>query len=341
MTHTVLVTGATGYIAKHIVLQLLNEGHTVVGSVRSLSRGAEVRDAVAPHLTDPKGLDRLKIVALDLLRDEGWDAAMDGVDVVMHTASPVPVIQPKDENETIRPAVDGAMRAVQAARRAGVTRVIMTSSIAAVMGCKLAAGQTAYDETNWTDLSRSGLSPYVKSKTLAEKAVWDWQASDAPEMQITMINPAFVMGAPLDAHFASSVTIVTRLFSGKDPMLPRIGFTCVDVGDIARMHLRAMAVPASIGQRFIGAQHFFWYSEIARILQADHPDRRLAKPTAPNFLVRFLALFDPTARRILPTLGRRDPLSADSARKVLGIDFRDTTESIRETGRFLVSNNLV
>ena len=176
---------------------------------------------------------------------------------------------------------------------------------------------------------------------MAEKAVWDWQASEAPEMQITMINPAFVMGAPLDENFASSVTIIKRLLVGKDPMIPKIGFTCVDVQDIARMHMRAMETPASIGQRFVGATRFLWYAEIAGILQADHPERRIAKPTAPNLVVRVLALFDPAIRTVLPNLGRHDPLTDAQAREILGIPFRDPAEFIRETGDFLISNRLV
>lgn len=341
MTQTVLVTGATGYIAKHIVLQLLNEGYSVVASARSLSREAELRDAMAPHLTDPAALDRLRVVALDLLSDTGWTEAMTGVDVVMHTASPVPIRQPKDEEETIRPAVDGAMRAVRAAQAAGITRVIMTSSIAAVMGCDLPAGQTVYDETNWTDLSKPGHSPYVKSKTMAERAVWEWQKTEAPEMQITMINPAFVMGPPLDENFASSVYLVKRLLMAKDPMLPRIGFTCVDVYDIALMHIRAMQRPESIGKRFIGAERFFWFSEMAVMLKQALPGRKIVTRVAPNFVIRFLALFDPAIRTILRNLDKQDEMSSEQARSVLGVTMRDSGQAIVKTGQYLVDNNHV
>ncbi len=341
MSKTVLVTGATGYIAKHLVLQLLEAGYTVKGSARTTARETELRDALSPHLSDPAALDRLSVVALDLTSDAGWAEAMAGVDVLMHTASPFPMTQPTNEDDVIRPAVDGALRAVQAARAAGVTRVIMTSSVAAVSSKDLAPGQTELTEEDWTDPNHPTAVPYVKSKMLAEKAVWDWHASEAPEMQITMINPGLVLGAPLDDRFGTSIQIIERVLSGKDPMLPRVGFTCVDVGDIATMHIRAMERPDSIGQRFLGVDRFLWFQDVAQILKAQHPDRKIPAGTAPNLLIRFLSLFDPSIRTILPSLGRKDVLSNTSARITLGMEFRNVEESIRETGEYLIARNLV
>lgn len=341
MPQTVLVTGATGYIAKHLVLQLLNAGYDVTGSARSLSREAELRAALAPHLTDPGALDRLRMVALDLTRDDGWEAAMAGADVLMHTASPFPLTQPKNEEETIRPAVDGALRAVRAAQAAGVWRVIMTSSTVAIVNADPPAGEPAYDENDWTDLNHPAATAYVKSKTMAERAVWDWQTKDAPEMQITMINPAFVQGAPLDTHFGTSVRVIERLLKGRDPMLPNFGFPCVDVRDIALMHLRAMERPESIGKRFAGAERFIWFSEMAGLLKADHPERKIATRIAPDLLVRFLSLFDRSIRTILPVLGQHQEVSNAQARAILGIEFRDTRQSVRETGAYLIDNDLV
>ncbi len=341
MSQTVLVTGATGYIAKHLVLQLLDAGHTVVGSARTPAREDELRAALSPHLSDAAALERLRVVALDLTSDEGWDAAMAGIDVLMHTASPFPMAQPKNEDALIRPAVDGALRAVQAAQRAGVTRVIMTSSIAAIMNTDLPPGREAYDETDWTDLSDRRSTAYVKSKTLAERAVWDWQRDEAPEMQITMINPTFVQGPPLDRHFGTSISVVERLMQGKDPMSPRVGFPCVDVRDVALMHLRAMERPESIGRRFAGVDRFLWFSDMAALLKADHPTRKIPTRTAPNLLIRMLSLFDPSIRTILPTLGLRDEISARAAEEVLGITFRDVGQAVRETGTFLVEHKIV
>ncbi|MBE1285915.1 MAG: NAD-dependent epimerase/dehydratase family protein [Rhodobacteraceae bacterium] len=338
---TVLVTGATGYIGKHLVLQLLNAGYAVVGSVRDTNREAELRDAVAPGLTDPGFLDNLRVVPLDLTSDEGWDAAMTGVDVLMHTASPFPLKQPKDENDLIRPAVDGALRAVRAAKQAGITRVIMTSSTVAVMNADLPPGKDIYDEQDWTDLNHPSSTAYVKSKTLAEQAVWDWQNTDGPEMQITMINPSFVQGPPLDRHYGSSVNVIERLVTSKDPMLAAFGMPCVDVRDIALMHIRAMERPESIGKRFIGVDRTLWYQDMAQILKSAFPERKIVTRVAPNFVVRFLALFDATVRSILPILGHCPRVSNTQARDILGIQFRDVRASIREAGEFLVENKLV
>jgi dihydroflavonol-4-reductase len=340
MLKTVLVTGATGYIAKHLVLQLLEGGYSVVGSARSTSRETELRDAVAPHLTDPSALDRLRVVALDLSSDSGWDAAMDGVDVLMHTASPFPLAQPKNEQDTIRPAVDGAMRAVKAARAAGISRVIMTSSCAAIMSSELRDGQTAFDETNWTDLTHPTATAYVKSKTMAEQAVWDWHKTEAPDMQITMINPGFVQGPPLDKNFGTSIQVIERLLAGKDPMVPNFGFPCVDVGDIALMHIRAMERDESIGKRFAGVERFMWFIDMARVLKADHPTLKIATRQAPNFVVRMLSLFDPSIRSIVPILGRRDEVSATQATDVLGMEFQDSSQSVRKAADYLVDNKL-
>lgn len=339
MSHSVLVTGATGYIAKHLILQLLEAGYTVKGSARSLSRESELREALRPHLSDASLLDNLTVVALDLSSDNGWDNAMAGVDVLMHTASPFPLTQPKNEEEVIRPAVDGALRAVKAAQAAGVTRVIMTSSIVAVSNKE--AGQAQFDENDWTDVTHPTATPYVKSKTLAEQAVWEWQKTDAPDMKITMINPGFVQGAPLDDQFGTSIQVIERVLSGKDPMLPRVGFPCVDVKDIALMHIRAMERPDSIDKRFIGVERFLWFQDFARLLKAQYPNRKIATRQAPDLLIRFLSLFDPSIRTILPTLGRKDNLSAAQAEQVLGLSFRNAEESVREAGAYLVDRNLV
>lgn len=341
MPKTVLVTGATGYIAKHIVLHLLNSGYSVVGSTRSLARETEMHDALRPHLTDDAALSRLRMVALDLSRDDGWQEAMQGVDVLIHTASPFPITQPSDENELIGPAVEGALRAVRAARQAGITRVVMTSSTAAIMTGDLPRGQVSFNETNWSDPDHPSATAYSKSKTLAERAVWDWQAAEAPGMRITMINPGFVLGAPLDSNFGTSIKVIARLLKGKDPMVPDIGFVAVDVGDIAAMHVRAMENEATVNRRYAGVETFVTFQDIAQTLKDAYPDRKIATRVAPNMMIRFLSLFDPSIRTILPSLGRRDFASNERARTEMGVAFRDVRQSIRESGAYLVDNKLV
>ncbi|MEE9388070.1 MAG: aldehyde reductase [Paracoccaceae bacterium] len=339
---TVLLTGATGFIAKHIALKLLNAGYDVVGSVRSVSRGDEVRAAVAPHLN--KGVDlnkNLRFVALDLGRDDGWDAAMDGIDILMHTASPFPLQAPKDENELIRPAVDGTLRALKAAHKAGIKRVVLTSSFAAVMRAKLPAGRTAYNESDWSDPQDPNIDTYSKSKTLAERAAWDFVKNDAPEMALTTINPTLVMGPPLDVHFGSSVEVVQRFLQAKDPMLPRFGLGCVDVRDIAEMHVRALSTPDAEGKRILGVHSFRWFTDLTQTLKTRFPERKIVTRQAPNFIVKILALFDATIRGIVPDLGRRFDASNERAKTILGMDFISAEDSLIATAEFLIGNDKV
>lgn len=340
-TKTVLVTGATGFIAKHVVLQLLNTGYRVVGSLRTESRRDEVRNAVRPHLASTAGLDqRLRFVTLDLDRDPGWLDAMTDVDVLMHTASPLPMKQPRDENELIRPAVDGTLRALKGADAAGIRRVVLTSSTAAVTHVPSEADSEKFDESDWSDPSWPGITPYTKSKTLAERAAWDFVEREAPGMELTTINPCLVLGQPLDDHYGASLGLVERLLRGRDPMLPKVGIGVVDVVDVARMHVRAIAAPGTAGKRIIGAAEFMWLAEIAGLLKAEYPRKRIPMRTAPDILIRLIGMFDRSIRSIVPLLGRRQELDNTRARTLLDMDFIPAAESVRATARYIMERGL-
>jgi dihydroflavonol-4-reductase len=342
MPKTVLLTGVTGFIAKHVAVRLLNAGYDVRGTLRSLKRADEVRNAVRPHLRDDRGLDtRLTFAALDLSADAGWDAAMAGVDALMHTASPFPMAQPKNADDLIRPAVDGALRALRAAKAAGVRRVVLTSSSAAVLGTDLAPGREAYDETDWTDPDRAGTSPYTLSKTLAERAAWDFVKTEAPKMRLTTVNPVFVLGPPLDQHYGTSLKVIERILRGKDPMLPRIAFPVVDVRDVAKVHVRALDEPNTEGKRVIAADRTLWLSELAAELKTAYPDRRMPTRTAPDILIRLLGLFDPALRSIVPTLGHFEKVSNARARDLLEMEFISAREAVRAAGAWLIENGKV
>ncbi|MDD9921851.1 MAG: NAD-dependent epimerase/dehydratase family protein [Boseongicola sp.] len=338
MTKTVLVTGATGYIAKHIVRILLDEGYNVVGSARSEARDAEMRAALEPAVKDKSSLDRYRTVALDLSKDEGWDAALQGVDVLMHTASPFPLEQPKNAEEVIRPAVDGALRALKAAKAAGCKDVVMTSSSVAIMDPP--EDKETYSEADWTDPNKPGLSPYAQSKTLAEQAAWDFVKSEAPDMRLAIINPTFVQGRPLDENFGTSIKVVERLLRGKDPALPRLGFACCDVVDVAEAHVRAMENPDAYGQRHVIYDRFMWFADMAELIREAVPGAKAAKRVAPDFFIKFLGLFDPAIRGIIPSLGRVTKADNTRMRTVLGVEPKDTRESIRESARYLRSSGI-
>lgn len=337
----VLVTGSSGYIAKHIVQQLLDQGYQVRGSVRSMSRAAEVLEAVAANVRDRSDLEqRLQFVELDLNSDHGWDDALAGVGAVLHTASPFPMVQPDNEEALITPAVDGTLRALTAAQKAGVHRVVLTSSVAAVSQKKLESGRSRYDERDWSDIHSPTISAYSKSKTLAEKAAWSF-VKEHPEMQLTTINPGFVLGTPLDGHFGTSMQVIKRILQGRDLMVPNIGFPIVDVRNIAQMHVRALTTPASIGRRFIGAERFMWMVDLARILKQEYPHRKIATRVAPDWLMRLIGRFDKAIAGILPLLGNSEQMDNTAAQDVLEIEFIDVRQSVKASAAYVVRHHLV
>jgi len=334
----VLLTAASGYIAKNIAVDLLNSGYQVRASVRSLGRTSEIIDAVTPHLDDKSDLEsRLTFIELDLLSDDGWSSALDGVDALLHTASPFPIVQPKSEDDLIRPAVDGTRRALNAAKVAGVSRVVLTSSIAAIYG-----GQPAGIELNealWTDVSSSSVDAYTKSKTLAEQTAWE--LAETHGLKLTTINPSVVVGAPLDKHFGSSISIVERLINRKDPVLPKLTFAYVDVKDVARLHVAALENGDSIGQRFLATSDSLSFAEVVSAMKNAFPQRKFVTRIAPNYLIRFVGLFDKTVKGSLTYLDKPMITSNSKAEQVFNFKFRPARESIVESARFLIENDLV
>jgi dihydroflavonol-4-reductase len=341
MPRTVLLTGVTGFVARHCALALLEAGHVVRGTLRDPGRADAVRAALGPALSDPAALARLDFVTLDLLRDAGWDAAMAGCDAVMHTASPFPLAPPTDPGMLIRPAVDGTLRALRGARAAGIDRVVLTSSTAAVVNTPLRPGRGSHDEDDWTDPASPSATPYVRSKLLAERAAWDFVRDEAPGMRLTVINPGLVLGPPLGTDFGSSVGVVRRILLGRDPAMPAIGFPVVDVRDVATMHLRALERPATAGRRYLAVAGSMWMTDMGRVLKQAWPERRIPTRRAPTLLLRLLALADPAVRAILPSLGRME--QASNARAVAEMDMRfiPPDEALLATAAALIERRLV
>lgn len=333
MTRTILLTGISGFIAKHIALQLLNAGYAVRGTIRSPRRADEVRTAIAPHLLQPQAIENLTFHTADLEHDAGWAEAMQGVAAVMHTASPFPIKTPKHPDDLIRPAVEGTRRVLKAAAAASVMRVIVTSSTVAVVD---ETSRGMQDESNWCNLNAPGTSAYGRSKTLAEQTAWEIARSS--RLQLTTINPGFVVGPPLDAHFGSSTGLVKRFLSGKDPMLPDISFAVVDVRDVALAHLRALERPETAGLRLLAVAGSMTMPEMGQTLKAAYPTRRIATRTAPKFILRILALFDAELRSALPMVGKMHQVSNARARAVLGIDFITPQDGLRAAAAWLVQH---
>jgi dihydroflavonol-4-reductase len=337
----ILVTGGSGFIAKHIVLQLLNEGFEVRASVRSMDRSAEIMAAMVLHAKNTDSLDtRLTFCELDLNSDAGWDDALQNCQALMHTASPFPMEQPEGEQVLIKPAVEGTLRALKAAQKAGVERIILTSSIVSIYNKRLAAGRNRYDETDWSETNSLMATAYSKSKTQAEKAAWNY-VREHPELKLTSICPSLVLGPPLDGKIGASLGVIARLMNGKDPMVPNLGMALVDVRDIAQMHVRALQRPESAGNRFIGSERFMWMRDIALVLKAEYPDRKIPLRVAPDWLMRIMGMFDKTIKGILPTLGREIPLDNSAAAEILGIEFIEARQAIRTSASSLIRENIV
>ncbi len=342
---TVLVTGGSGFIGSWCVIGLLQQGYTVRTTVRSLAREAAVRAAIGTQV-DPQ--DRLSVHAADLVSDAGWDAAMQGCDYLLHVASPISIAEPKNPDELIVPARDGTRRAVGAALRAGVKRVVLTSSVAATSP-RIGLRESASDETQWTDLDDPRVTAYARSKTLAERTAWDLVAT-APSGTTTTgtttlatVNPSLVLGPVLGRDFSDSVQLVQRLLSGKVPGLPRLGFSFVDVRDVADLHIRAMTAPEAAGQRFIAAGDFAWMEEVAALLKANLGDAARKVPTrrVPDLVLRLVALFDKSVAGVAPRLGERRTFVSAKAQRVLGWRPRPLEETVLECARSLVAAGVI
>ncbi len=336
-----LLTGANGYIGRHILLELLNQGYQVRASVRSLGKSNEIVDALRDHLKDVKTLDsNLSFVELSLDSDGGWNDAMAGVAVLIHSASPFPLVIPANEDELIRPAVDGTLRALRAAKNAGVRRVILTSSNAAVFGRDLPKGAKEFDETMWTDVDHPiGRAAYRKSKTLAERAAWDFVKNEAPDMALTTINPSLVIGAPLDTNFGSSMAIIDQLIKGTRLMLPDLRVGIVDVKDVARMHVDAIKIDATKGERIIASTGTRSLVEIAKIIKANNPNLKMITKRAPTWLLKLRAFFKKEQRPGLLLVGRPNLISNAKARSLFSFEFTEPEISIIESAKFLIAKS--
>ncbi len=337
---TVLVTGGSGFIASHCILDLLAQGHDVRTSVRALTREASVRDMLEQSGAEPG--DRLTFVVADLLKDAGWAEAVAGCDFVLHVASPFPSGIPEHEDDIIRPACEGTLRVLRASRDAGVKRVVLTSSFAAI-GYGHKQQSAPLDESYWTNLD-TPVTAYTKSKSLAERAAWDFMKREGGALELTVVNPVGVFGPVLGADYSSSIATVKRMMDGGVPGCPKLYFGVVDVRDVADLHLRAMTSPAANGERFLCvAGDFLPMSEIAAVLKRrmGAAAKRVPSLQLPNWLVRLVALANAEVRQLLPELGKVKNATNAKARRVLGWSPRSSEEAIVATAESLVRFGLL
>ncbi len=338
---TVLVTGGSGFIGVHTILQLLAAGHDVRTTLRNPDRSADViamlrqGGAAAP--------DKVGFVTADLLRDDGWREAAAGCDYVLHVASPLGSRVPEDENELIVPARQGTLRVLRAARDAGVKRVVVTSSFAAI-GYGHSPQTEPFDETVWSNLEGPDVQAYPKSKTLAERAAWDFVAREGNGLELAVVNPTAVFGPALGPDFSESIGIIKALLDGAMPAVPRIHFGLVDVRDVADLHLRAMTSPNARGERFLAvAGEIMSVQQVGRVLREKlgSQARRVPRFQVPDWMMRLAARRNPLARAALPLLGKVRRSTSAKAQRVLGWKPRGNEEMIVATAESLIGLGLV
>lgn len=336
----VLVTGATGFVGKWVVLRLLEQGWRVRGTVRSMQRAPSVFKSVSESL----GRDlvaRLELVEADLLADAGWAEAMQGVSAVMHVAAAIRADEPRDQSLVVRPALEGTERVIKAAHAAGVSRVIMTSSIATVgYGHGHTTGRRVYDESFFTNLDGMKFKwAYCIGKTKAEQLAWDFAGKTG--MALTTIHPGAIIGPVLDEDASISVGLVSGLLDGSMPALPNNGFCVIDVRDVAELHLAALEKPEAAGQRYLATSDYTPFPQVAKILQEAYPDRKVTVKVVPDWIIRMLAFFGGPTRQIINDIGNEKVFDGSKGEGLLGRKFISARQSILDTAESVIRIGLV
>ncbi|MEQ1902275.1 MAG: NAD-dependent epimerase/dehydratase family protein [Devosia sp.] len=330
MADLILVTGASGFVGKWCVVKLLEKGYRVRGTVRSDAKAKQVRETVATKV-GAEGAARLELVDADILDDKGWPAAMTGVNAVMHVATVIRGDEPKDQNLVVRPAVEGTARVLRYAHEAGISRVIMTSSIATVgYGHGQTSGTRTYDETYFTNLDNMRWKwAYCVGKTKAEQAAWAYAKANG--MGLTTIHPGAIIGPALDDDASISVGMVSGLLQNATPALPSNGFSIIDVRDVADMHVAALEHPESIGERYLSTAEYMPFPKVAQIIQELYPDRKIVNRTVPDWIIRIVAMFGGPARQIINDIGNVKIFDGRKGEAMMGHKYISARQSISDT----------
>ena len=343
---TVLVTGATGYIAQHCILQLLEAGYSVRGTARSGNATAEVSRVLTPHLSDSakqRLADGFRIVVADLGTDAGWDEAVKGCRFVLHVASPIPRTPPKNDDDLIIPARDGTLRVLKAAHRAGVERVVLTSSLAAVLYGR--DRDRTFTENDWSNVDDKRIGAYEKSKTIAEQAAWEFMASVGANssMSLSSINPGLVLGPLLSSDWGTSGELVKKIIDRDFPAIPNVNFACVDVRDVASAHVAAMTSSSAAGQRYLCANGNHSMREVAKLLAGHLGPKGFKIPTGnlPSAMMRLVSLWDKTARLALNDLDVRQDVDTSKIRRELNWRPRSINEMVIDTADTMIKHGIV
>ncbi|WP_224962694.1 SDR family oxidoreductase [Geomonas subterranea] len=332
----VLVTGGSGFLASHVILQLLDAGHEVRTTIRKSKQERQVLETLKS--SGAKTLECLSFALADLTKDDGWSEAVAGCEHILHVASPFPSVTPQNEDEVIVPAREGTFRVLRSARDGGVHRVVMTSSFGAI-GYGHPDSKTRFDERDWTNVEIPKIGAYIKSKTLAERAAWDFVRTDGGSLELAVVNPVGIFGPALNDDLSASVLMIKRMLDGAIPGCPRIYFGVVDVRDVANLHLRAMTDPKAAGERFVAvAGNCVSMFDVAQMLRRHLGDDAAKVPQRqiPDWQIRIAALWNADARQTLPNVGKVRNSSNAKARQVLGWEPRSTEDAVVATAESLI-----
>jgi len=340
MNDQVLVTGISGFIAKHIALRLLQGGYRVRGTLRTPARADEVRRALQNHGADVSGLS---FIEADLGSDSGWAEAAGDCAYIQHVASPFPMKQPRDRESLVPEARQGALRVLEAARKADVKRIVFTSSMVAMMYRANRPEKTEVKENDWTDPDWDQLSAYIVSKTRAEKSAWEWAKEHGWMQRLTVVNPGFVLGPALDDKTGTSLDVIKLIMKGAYPAVPPAHYPVIDVRDLAELHVGAMTAEEAGGRRLIGAAGTLSILEMARILRSTFPDyaKKIPTRTLPAFLVKILAIFDRSLKSVIPDIGVVPIAENAYVSEITGANFKPAEEAVRSAGQSLIEHSQV
>lgn len=334
----ILVTGASGFIAIHTIAQLLEQGYKVRGTVRSMQKEAEVRESVRRY---SQKINQLEIMPTELNQDEGWNEAMKDIEYVIHLASPFPPTEPNHEDELIKPAVEGTLRVLNFAQKANVKRVVVMSSNAAISAGHTGENRT-FTEADWSNVENK-IGAYSKSKTLAERAAWDFVNSKENKMEMVAINPPFVLGPVTNKNYNTSSEVVRTFMLRQVPGSAKIKLGIVDVRDVASAIVSAMEIKEAAGNRFLVSAGELWTNEVAQILYDEFYKRGYRVPILliPSLLVRLIALFDPKVAGVVNSLNWDFKLSSDHAKQILKWNPRSPKEAILSMAESLIEQGIL
>ena len=340
MNNKVLLTGVSGWIAKHTAIELLISDYEVLGTVRNDSLIEQTKETINKHAP----IDNLSFVELDLLKDDGWNEAAQGCKYIMHLASPFPFKVSNNRNSLLAPAVDGTLRVLNAGLNANIEQFIVTSSIAAMFRKPIRSNPYSFDENDWTDENwKEGVGDYFLSKTKAEKAAWELMESKRLKNKLTVINPGGVFGDALDKKGGTSIEYVKQFMKGKFPAAPKWGILISDVKDVAKAHVACIGNTKVGGRRLIVGKEVKKLIELSQIMAEAMPEyaKKLPKKELPNFMVKLISFFDSSAKTMIPDLGITMQTDTSYAEDLLGLKFNPAKGCISETAKSVVRLGLV